>query len=1100
MENQTLAASEKQSNQDTVGASAAQTEQKPSKKKKRVDPATRDKSLFQGPLAWMAQNHIAANLIFLTFIVAGLVMLPYLRRELMPNVETERIQVSASYPGSTPDEVEEGIVLAIEEAVRGINGVKTVTSTASEGSGSVVVELLDGADLMRTRNEIERSVDQITTFPAEMEKPVVREMTRKSSVLFVLVYGDTNKAALREVAEEVRDDLIARSGISIVELQNVESPEISVEISQEAVEKYGLKISDVSSAISSSSIDLSAGNLKADSGAVMLRTDLRKRYASEFESVVLKTSADGTTVRLSDVAKVTDGFAESDYSASYNGLPAVQLTVYCVGDETPVGVSDAVREYLSEREGTYPEGINVGIRSDRASSYRVRIDLLMSNAYSGLVLVLVFIGLLLDIRIAFWAAMGMLTSFIGAIAIMVLFNVSFNMISLFGFILALGIVVDDSIVVGEEVYCKQQEGHRGIVASLLALRSVSTPVVFSVLTSIIAFVPLMFLPGMLGKTYRDLPIIVIIILCISICESMLVLPAHLSSMKYKTEGFIRLFQIFQGKLARGFEWLINKFVRRFIIFCVNQRYAVVALMIALMIGTIGYVSSGRLRYTMMPEVEGDTVTASIRMADGSPVKNMKAVEAYFLEKTHETIADFEEGSVVGVYSQVSGGSSASVQVYLTPATERSYVSSEFASAWRKKVGEIAGVEAMSFRFNQGPGAGGAGAQFNLSHRDSATLDVAAEEFAERLKKYNGVKDVDVNTAAGKAQLSYKLTPAARSLGITESDFARQLRAAVYGAEAVRQQRGRNEVKVFVRYPKDVRSSEALVEDFLLRTPSGGSIPLSQAATVERGHAFKSISRKDSKRILSVSAEIDGNVTTIEKIQAQLNKKDMKELQQSFPGLTLSMGGMQADSAEMWSKMTLFFTFSIFVMYAMLAISSRSYSQPIMILVAIPFGFVGAILGHIALGYNLSLISILGMIALSGVVVNASIVLTSVVNDLQKEGMTLYDAVIEGAARRFRPIFLSVITTFLGVFPMILETSKEARFLIPMAISLGVGVLFSAIITLIIVPCNYIILDDFKSMWKRLFHDLYDNEEEEEYGGPDENESPDSHDPLRTEAS
>ena len=348
------------SNHASESSASVSAGQKASKSK-RVDPATQDKSLFRGPLAWMAQNHIAANLIFLTFIVAGLVMLPYLRKELMPNVETERIQVSASYPGSTPDEVEEGIVMAIEESVRGINGVKTVTSTASEGSGSVVVELLDGADVMRTRNEIERQVDQITTFPAEMEKPVVREMTRKSSVLFVLVYGDTNKAALREVAEEVRDDLISQPGISIVELQNVESPEISVEISQEAVQKYGLKISDVSSAINASSIDLSAGNLKAESGAVMLRADLRKRYASEFENVVLKTSPDGTTVKLSDVATVTDGFAESDYSASYNGLPAVQLTVYCVGDETPVGVSDAVRAYLDERDGTYPEGINVEI-------------------------------------------------------------------------------------------------------------------------------------------------------------------------------------------------------------------------------------------------------------------------------------------------------------------------------------------------------------------------------------------------------------------------------------------------------------------------------------------------------------------------------------------------------------------------------------------------------------------------------------------------------------------------------------------------------------------------------------------------------------------
>ena len=1052
---------------------------------RKYDPPQEDKALFKGPFAWMAQNHVAANLLFFTFLLAGLIMLPSLRRELMPNVETERIEVGASYPGSTPDEVEEGIVIAIEEAVRGINGVKTVTSTASEGSGRVQIELVDGTDVMRSRNEIERAVDQITTFPKDMEKPNVRELAKKSSVLNVIVYGNTNKAALREVAEEVRDDLISQNGITIVELQNVESPEIAVEISQEAVQTYGLKLADVASAISASSIDLSAGSLKAENGTVLLRTELRKRYASEFENVILKSSSDGRTVKLSDVATITDTFEESDYSASYNGLPAVQLVVYSTGDETPVGVSDAVRAYLAKAEGTYPDGINVGIRSDRADSYRVRIDLLMSNAYIGLTLVLIFIGLFLDIRIAFWSAMGMLTAFVGAIAVMVMFDVSFNMISLFGFILALGIVVDDSIVIGESVYCHRQKGHRGMIASLYALREVSVPVIFSVLTSIIAFIPILFLPGMLGKTYRDLPIIVIIILCISIIESMLILPAHLSSMRNKPQGFVWLIQFGQAGIAAFFEKLIDKYIHGMIRFCVNFRYVVVSLMIAVLIGTVGYVMSGRMKYTMMPEVEGDTVRASIRMAEGGPVSRMKEVEKLFLERTNEAIEEMnrKEGkdTVVGVYSQVSGGSAASVQVYLVPATDRNYVSSEFAQVWRKKVGEIAGVEALSYRFTQGPGAGGAGAQFQLSHRDSDVLDAAAEEFAARLKTYRGVKDVDVNTAAGKAQLSYKLKPEARSLGVTESDFARQLRAAVYGSEALRQQRGRNEVKVFVRYPKAMRISEALVEDFLIRTPSGGEIPLSEAATMERGHAYKTISRIGGKRVLSVNAEIDGNVTTIEQVSKKLQEQDMAELQASFPGLSLSMGGMHADSAETNTKMLLYFCFSIFAMYAMLAISSRSYVQPVMILIAIPFGFVGAILGHIWLGYNLSLISVLGMIALSGVVVNASIVLTSVVNDNLKEGMSLYDAVIEGATRRFRPIFLSVMTTFLGVFPMILEKSREARFLIPMAISLGVGVLFSAIITLVIVPCNYVILDDIKSRFKKLFagHDDEDDDIPEE---------------------
>ena len=1022
---------------------------------------------FHGPLAWMAKNHVAANLLMFMFIVGGLVMSPSLKQELMPNVEAERIAISASYPGSTPDEVEEGIVIAIEEAVRGIDGVKQVTSSANEGSGNVTVELMDGADVMRTRNEIERQVDQITTFPKDMEKPVVREMTRKAQVLSILVSGDVGKHALRDAAEQVRDDLMTQPGISIVELENVESPEISVEISQEATQKYGLKIADVATAISNSSIDLSAGNLKAESGAVMLRTELRKRYASEFESVILKTDKDGRIVRLSDVAKLTDGFEESDYSSSYNGKPALGIAVYSVGDETPVSVSDAVHLYLDEHEGTYPEGISVNIRNDRADSYRVRIGLLMSNAKIGLVLVLVFLGLFLDIRIAFWSAMGMLVSFVGAIAVMVFLGVSFNMISLFAFILALGIVVDDSIVVGEAVYVHREHKQTGIVASILGLQEVATPVIFSCLTTIIAFIPLLFLPGMLGKTYRDLPVIVIIILTISICEVMMIMPAHLAGMRMHPQGFIKHIRNFQLKIATAFEKLINKYIRSFIEFAIKRRYVVSALAIALIIGTVGYVASGRMRYTMMPEVEGDAVTATIRMAEGSPVSRIREVEKYFLEKTDTVVEKFGRESVVGVFSQISGGSSGSVRVFLTPATSRDYVSSEFAAEWRKAIGEIAGVEALSFRFNQGPGGGGAGAQFNLSHRDSEVLALAADEFAARLKKYEGVKDVDVNTSAGKAQLSYKLKPEARTLGITETDFARQLRAAVYGSEALRQQRGRNEVKVFVRYPESDRRSEALIENFLVRTPSGGEVPLSDAATVTRGHAYKSISRINGKRILAVSAELDSNVTTIESLTNKLNATDIKEMQMSYPGLTLSMGGMHADSGAMWSSMIKYFAFSIFVMFAMMATAFRSYSQPVMILVAIPFGFIGAILGHIMLGYNLSLISILGMIALSGVVINSSIVLTSVVNDNLSTGMNLHDAVIDGSVRRFRPIFLSVTTTFLGVFPMILETSKEARFLIPMAISLGVGVLFSAVITLFIVPCNYLILNDVRRLGCKL---------------------------------
>lgn len=1019
----------------------------------------------RGPLTAMASNSVAANLLMLVFIFGGILLYPSLRKELMPVTDPDRIQVSASYPGSTPAEVEEGIVIAIEEAVRGIDGIKTVTSTSSEGSGTVQLEILDGADMTKVRTDVERQVQRIANFPDDMERPLVREMTRQQRVLSILVSGDVGEHSLREVAEQVRDDLLSLPEISVVELSRAPNPEISIEVSQEILQAYGLKISDIASAVGSSSIDLSAGRLKADSGEVMLRTVQRRRVASEYESVVIRTNADGTMLRLGDLAKISDDFEETDATSTYNGKLAIGLEVYAVGDETPVGVSDAATAYIASYEDIFPEGISVDVRSDRAESYRVRIDLLLSNALFGLVLVLLFLGVLLDIRLAFWSAMGMVVSFVGGICFMVFFDISFNMISLFGFILALGIVVDNSIVIGESIYFYRQQGMARLKASIMGVHGVAVPIIFSVLTTIVAFVPLIYMPGTIGKTYKELPLIVIIILSISVFEAMLVLPAHLAGVSEKPQGFLRGIRFVQEKVALAFENFINKYYRRSLEWAMRWRYVVIAISVASMLAVLGYAASGRMRYTMMPEVEGDTVRATVRMAEGAPVAGMQEVEKYILEKTQLVIEQFGKETVRGVFSSVQSGSSASIQVYLVPATERSYVSSEFANAWRRAVGEIAGVEALSFRFNQGPGSGGAGMVFELSHRDAQTLDLAAQAFAERLKKYTGVKDVDVNSSLGKQQISYRLRPEARSLGITESDFARQLRSAVYGAEALRMQRGRNEVKVFVRFPLLDRLTEGLVDNFLLRTPSGGQIPLSEAASVVRDRADKSIQRKDGRRILSVNAEIDAELTTIESVSAKFTRQDMPELLVEFPGLSYSLGGMQGDSQEITEKMSMFFLFSLFIMFGMMAVAFRSYAQPLMIMVAIPFGFVGAFLGHIVLGYNLSLISYLGMIALSGVVVNASIVLVTIINEFRQEGLTLHDAIMEGCVRRFRPIFLSTMTTFLGVFPMILETSKEARFLIPMAISLGVGVIFSAFITLFIIPANYMVGNDIRHLFK-----------------------------------
>jgi multidrug efflux pump subunit AcrB len=1046
----------------------------------------------------MARNSVAANMLMVAFILGGLVFLTRIKQEVFPEFDLDMVTITVPYPGASPSEVERGVTKAIEEGVRGLDGVKTVTSTSSEGMASVLVELELDTNQNKALSDIKAAVDRITSFPEDVEEPQTSLVEFKHEVLSLMVYGDAPEKSLRNLADHIRDDLLQAEDVSRAELASVRAPEISVNVPRENLRAYGLTLEQVAGAIRAANIELPAGGLKTDRGEILLRTKERRDYGQDFQDIVVLSRPDGTRVMLSDIAEVDDSFQDTDQEAQYNGKPAAIVKVFRIGDQTPITVSDAVHRYIEEHEKDLPPGVELAVWNDRSEMYRGRVDLLMRNAYLGLALVLLALGLFLEIRLAFWVTMGIPISFLGALLFLPTWDISINMISLFAFIVTLGIVVDDAIVVGEAIYKRRQEGMPHAKAAVVGAHDVATPVVFSVLTTVVAFSPLLFVPGVMGKFFRNIPIVVIAVLMLSLVESLLVLPAHLSHANPVAVIFRRIFAaIFGprlgpfGAIHRGqqrfsafYEQLIQKVFVPIVSRATANRYVAVAIGGAIFFSAVGYVAGGRIDFTFMPKIEVDVVFAQLMMPYGTPAETTKRHMDHMLDAADEALeaGGGKEENVRGIFSQVgmanfggarvrgggtSGGHVAEVAVFLKKPEQRTIQPKQFAEAWRNEIGEISGADSLKLTFSSGASAQ-APISVQLKHRDVPTLEKAAADLARSLREFSGVKDIDDGVALGKYQIDYKLTEEARSLGITQTDLARQVRSAFFGAEASRQQRGRDEVRVYVRLPEDERTSLHDLDQLLIRTPQGGEIPLAQAATVDWGRAYTEIKREDGSRVITVEADVEEGKTNANKVMSKLRAEALPELMERYPGLSWGLGGQQKQQAESMSALGMGFILALVLMFALMAIPFKSYAQPLIIMVSIPFGFVGALGGHLIMGYDLSILSMMGVVALSGVVVNDSLVLISAINTFREQGMTPMEAVIAGAARRFRPIMLTSLTTFLGLSPMIVETDMQARFLVPMALSLGFGVLFSTFVILLLVPCIYLILEDVKSFFTRVF--------------------------------
>ncbi len=1045
-------------------------------------------------VAWFADNGVAANLLMLLLVVGGVVTAIGIKQEVFPEMDSEIIAVLVPYPGAAPEEVEEGVVVRIEEKLQGLEGIKEIRSTAAENAATVLVEAQRGADLQKLLNDVKSRVDAIDTFPAEAEEPIIEDVVLRRQVLEVAISGDADERTLKRLGERVRDDISALPGITQVELAAVRPYEISIEVSEEALRAYGLTFDQVAQAVRRTSLDLPGGKVETAGGEILLRTEGQAYRGAEFEHLPLLALDDGTRLELGDVARVRDGFAETDRWSRFDGERSVLVKVFRVGDQSALDVAGKVQEYLTEARGRVPEGIELTVWHDRTRILQSRLDLLIRNGRMGFALVVLVLALFLKLRLAAWVSLGIPISFLGAIALMPLLDVSVNLISLFAFILVLGIVVDDAIIVGENIYTRYQAGQSGLAAAVDGADEVIKPVIFAVVTSIAAFTPLLWVPGAIGKIMRVIPLIVIPTLAFSLVESLLILPHHLSHLTHDPDERSRrrpsrFWYRVQEWVAARLDWLIRRSYVPSLERAIEWRYLTLAGMLAILMITVGVGVGGWIKFNFLPPIEADNVAAYLTLPQGTPAavtaEMVERLEREALELAREmeeehgapqvrhvqaTIGDQPFRNAEGPAALTPTADSAAphlgeVNLELVPAEGRKVTSVEIADRWRERVDAI--PDAVELLFTSSLFSSGEAVNVELSGPDVERLRRFAARLKEELRAYPGVRDITDSFRSGKQELELAITPEAEASGLTQLDLARQVRQAFYGEEVQRIQRGRDEVKVMVRLPETERRSLGDLENLRIRAPGGAEVPFTSAARAELARGPATIRRTDRRRVINVTADVDQARANANEILADLKSDALPRLQADFPEVGYSFEGEQQEQRETMGGLIRGFLIALLVIYALLAIPFKSYVQPAIVMSAIPFGLVGALWGHVAMGRDLAILSVFGIVALAGVVVNDSLVMVDFINRAVARGLPLTEAIRHAGTARFRPILLTSLTTFAGLTPLLLEKSVQAQFLIPMAISLGFGVLFATFITLILVPALYAILEDVKAFARRL---------------------------------
>lgn len=1029
-------------------------------------------------IAWFAKNDVAANILLFVIMISGLyVATTQIPVDLFPEFEQRNVQVSMVLPGASPQEVEEGITIKIEEAIQDLEGIRQITSQSREGSASVTVEVEEGYAVRDLLDEMKIRVDAVNNFPVEAESLLVQVPQWRRDAIGVVLYGDYDSLTLRRFADGIRDELAALSSISQVEVSNVLPYEISIEIQEWSLRQYDISLEQVAAVLRQNSTDVSAGNLKTEGGDIFIRSLGQAYKADDFGDIPIITTQDGSMIRLRDIANIRDEFEETPLRTRFNGVSAIEVEVFRTGDESIIEVTSAVRDYIDAKQVDMPQGLSLDYWRDRSEPIKARLQTLTTSAWQGLLLVIALLALFLRPSVAFWVCLGIPMSFMGAFLFMPLFDVTLNLMSLFAFILVLGIVVDDAIVTGENVYSHLQRGEDPLSAAIKGTQEVAVPVTFGILTTAAAFLPLAFQTGR-GSWYAAIPFVIIPVLLFSLIESKFILPAHLKHVKARNDKNSSKLSMVQQKIANSLEVLIAKVYQPALAQAMRWRYATWMAMFSILIIIIGTIAAGHTKFVFFPRVQSEVATATLVMPAGTAFESTDRIissmtqHAKDLQKEY-TDADTGESVIRNIYS-ISGGRNSTtgrVQIDLVPPESRTVdiTTREVVNQWRERVGQVAGAEQLNYRAEIG-GWGGAPINIELKGRDTESLNELAEKLKRQLGQYAAVSDIEDSLSDGKEELQLALKPEARLLGLDLNTVARQVRQAVFGFEVQRVQRGRDEVRVMVRYPLESRQSIETLEQMMIRVGPNTEVPLWQIANVIPGLSPDSILRVDRQRTISVSADFDKQGGDLSLVQDEVRDWLQQEIL-AYPSTNYEMGGEARDQEESSQGLMVGGIGLAILIYILLAIPFKSYLQPIIVMSVIPFGLVGAVIGHWIMGMDLTLLSFMGMLALSGVVVNDSLVLVDYINQKRKEGVALKDAVYNAGGRRFRPVLLTSLTTFAGLMPLLFEESTQAQFLIPMAISLGFGILFATVITLFIVPLNYLILEDIQRYFKRYGSDM-----------------------------
>ncbi|MGM7449543.1 efflux RND transporter permease subunit [Idiomarina sp. ST20R2A10] len=1021
-----------------------------------------------GLIAWFARNSVAANLLMIIILVAGALSVFSVRKQMFPEIELNIISIQVPFPGAAPQEVEQGVIMLIEDAIEDVDGIEEMTSQSREGGGSVTLEVEPDYDVQVVMDEVKMLVDAIPNFPQQIEKPNIYRVRPQRQVIWMSVYGDLDERSRKELAKEVRDELKTVGGITKVEVVGDRDYEISVEISQQDLERYGLTFSQIVDAVRGTSIDVAGGSIKTPNGDILLRANNQAYVGGEFEKIVLLSRADGTRLTLGDIAKVEDGFIEEESYTRFDGKPATFVRVQSVGDQNDLKIAEYVRGYTERKNEELPDGVQVAQWGDSSYYLQGRLDLMLNNMWMGGLLVFLMLSLFLQLRLAFWVMIGIPVCFLGTIALMPLpmFDISINMISLFGFILVLGIVVDDAIVIGESAYTEIEENGKSIDNVIAGAKRVAMPATFGVLTTMVAFIPMLTVEGGMGAIWESIAWVVILCLAFSLVESKLILPAHIANMKYSKEKGEKAnaFQRFRNKFAGAIKSFVENYYRPFLKKCLHYRYTTLASFVALLILMAGLMSGGIVRWVFFPDIPSDFVQANVEMQPGTSetrtIEVLNSVEKS-LNAVNSRIKE-EDGEAVVRHTNIwmDGNTAGTVFVELKKGEDRQIDGFEIVNQWREAVPELAGVRALNF---QGSMSGGSGfdIEFQLVGEDLDELKAAADELKLELADYDGVFDIEDTFGDGKEEILLQTKPLATAMGINLAELATQVRYAFYGAEAQRIQRGDEEIKVMVRYPRDQRESVGNLQDMKLRAADGSEIPFTELADIEFAEGYSTITRIDRQRSVNVRARADKDKVEPFRVVNEVREQKIQPILDKYPSVNFQLQGATQDEAEATGSLALGGFLAMFAVYALMAIPLKSYSQPLIIMSVIPFGIIGAIIGHWVIGMPVSILSLFGIIALAGVVVNDSLVMVDYVNRAREMGTDLRKAVLDAGCRRFRAITLTSLTTFFGLLPIVLEKSLQAKIVIPMAISLAFGIIFATVITLLLIPCLYLILADTK---------------------------------------